>query len=130
MVFCYENVPLSLPEALSPRFTTNRCFFPSTDRDRQCQRSHYFSYKYTKPVSVSSLMLQLLTVTSVSAAASYSPHKLFVRALTFKLEVFQVLFASCNPHHTQACTRCFKYHKQMIAQGFSKPLKELFSFTG
>lgn len=128
MVFCYENFPLSLPEALSPRFTTNWCFFPPLT-DRQCLRSHYFSYKNTKPVSVSGLMLQLLTVTSVSAAASYSPHKLFVRALTFKLEGFQVLFASCNPHHTQACTHCFKYHKQMIPQGFSKPLKELFSFT-
>ena len=93
MIFCYENFPLYLREALSPRFTTNQCFFPALT-DSQSLRSHYFSYKYIKLVSVSGLMLQLLTVTSVSAAASYSLHKLFVRTLTVLLEGFQVLFVS------------------------------------
>lgn len=107
LIFWYhENFQLYLPEAVSPRFTTDQCFFPALT-DRHCLRSHYFSYKYTKLVSVLGLMLQLLTVTLVSAADSYSLHKnLCQSAYVCAGRLSSSLWEPKSTSHagTQACT--------------------------
>lgn len=82
-------------------------FFPALT-DRHCLRSHYFSYKYTKLVSVLGLMLQLLTVTLVSATDSYSLHKnLCQSAYVFAGRLSSSLWEPKSTSHagTQACTR-------------------------
>lgn len=107
--------------------------FPCTDRDRQCLRSHYFSHKYTKLVSVSGLMLQhslspwYLLLSVIVFTSSLSERFRFCwKAFKFSLWVE----IHITHRHIGMHTHCFKYHKQMIPWAFPKHLKELFSFIG
>lgn len=60
----------------------------------------------------------------------FPPQTLCQSAYVFAGRLSSSLSKLKSTSHTGMHTHCFKYHKQMIPQAFSKHLKKLFSFIG